>query len=326
MHSISRPTPALGGLTLAGIALAGAALAAIGQSAPTLSGVTPNLQQREVKLIDAASDFVLTDWGTVFTDAQANLTALQADIAAVPLQSDLETLFGGFSTELTADLQSSATAFQTFADSLPDTLQSVSTDLAAGKFTDAFVTLDTTGLNSLEDIGKPLFDLLNTTARGTGEITELGILGTLAQDATNAFNSVFTTGGAFELSKALLTPEITATFELANNFDAIEASFASGDYTEALAEIQNIPSGYIGALLNGFVPVVDGVPTTEAFPGLLDLNSGALEYFFVTIPTEIANSLGISATDTAASTLVDSASLIDPTSFADLVTSLFGSL
>lgn len=338
MHVVSRFAPPTAGmptalpgranaarLAVAGVALAGAALIVVGPAAQTLPVGQPAVQQREVALVDAASDFVETSWSTVVSEAEGNLSTLQTEIAAVPLHADLETLFGGFSSELSTDLQGSESALTTYLDSLPATFSTALTDLEAGQFTNAFAALDVNSLDSLEDIAKPLFDLLSTTSRTTGEVTEVGILGTLAQDAVNAFDNVFSTGGAFSLAKALLTPDITADFELANNLDAIEASFSDGDYSQALTEIENIPSGYIGALLNGFTPYVDGVQPNEAFPGLLD-SGGALDYFFVTIPTDIANALGVSTTDAAASAAVDATSLVDPISFADLASSLLGSL
>lgn len=266
---------------IAGIALAGAGLiAAIPTGSPTL----PNVQHHEVRLVDQYVNPI--DPATVFPDALDNVQNLQAAIASNPLNDSLTTLFTGYSDRLAASFETSATAFQELFDTYPTTLQTALGLVADGEYVQAYTELNSFGLESLEGLAAPLYELVSGR-RGEG------ILNDLAQQTYNAINAISTRGDVNGFAESLLGPNITANFEAALIADNIDDAITTGDYNDAFNDLLNAPSQILGAYLNGaeFPFVENG----EAFPGLLT-EGGPFQFLFVTIPTQIANAISAPAT------------------------------
>jgi hypothetical protein len=293
-------------LLIACVALAGVALIALNPEAPTL----PNVQHRAVQLTAGEED-----WSQVLTTAEDNLTTLESEAATAnsDLSSALGTELGGFETQISTAFTGAETGLQNsidggwygnddgyvfglFGGTVTDpangisetgsTLQEITTALDQGNLLNAFSYFDTWSLETLDHTLKPLLSpLLDETSHG---VTTLSIPTELSQIQTNLLETFGTYNELKALSDAVLSPELSVAFGLSTDLDGIATDLSSGDYTQALTDIGNLPSDLSGDFLNGWL---DPVPGAEAFPGLIT-DAGLLDELLVTWPEQLVTALG----------------------------------
>jgi hypothetical protein len=293
-------------LLIAGLALLGAGLVAVNPSTPSL----PTVQHRAVQLTAGEQD-----WSQVLTTAEDNLTTLESEAATAnsDLSSALGTELGGFETQISTAFTGAETGLQNsidggwygnddgyvfglFGGTVTDpangisetgsTLQEITTALDQGNLLNAFSYFDTWSLETLDHTLKPLLSpLLDETSHG---VTTLSIPTELSQLQTNLLETFGTYNELKALSDAVLSPELSVAFGLSTDLDGIATDLSSGDYTQALTDIGNLPSDLSGDFLNGWL---DPVPGAEAFPGLIT-DAGLLDELLVTWPEQLVTALG----------------------------------
>jgi hypothetical protein len=318
-------------LMIAGVAVLGASLIAVNPGAPPL----PEVQHRAVQL--TAGEL---DWSQVVAESETNLQTLEGEAATAnaDLSSAFSTEFGGFGTQVATDFSDAETGVQQaisggwygdddgyvfglFPGSLDgadgiqtgSTLQEISTALDQGSLFNAFAYFDTFSLEAFDHIVQPLIAPLLTDTSDSG-VTTLPIPGELLQALANVYDQLFSYDNVVTLGNAMLSPAISAIFALTGDLDTIGTEFSSGDYTQGLSDLSNLPSDVTGALLNGFTQTnpVDG--DSEPFTGLL--NSGSLLYeLLVDGPTQLATALGESTASASAESI--------STALPDLLSGLF---
>lgn len=308
------------GLLIAGIAAAGTSLIAMNPT--TLTADASGVQHRAVKLVAGEET-----WSQVVAAAEANVQTLEE--SATGSSSDLSSAFSALSTEFGGQISSALTGvesgiqnsldggwygsddgyvFGLFGGSVsgPDgietgsTLQEISTSLEQGNLLNAFSYFDAWSLESVDHTLKPLLSpLLDETSKGA---TTLSIPVELSQIQTNLLETFGNYNELKALGDALLAPEISVAFGFSQDLQGIATDFSSGDFTQALTDLNNLPSDLTGDLLNGYPLAVSG----EAFTGLL--NSGSvLEELLATWPEQLATALGDSTSAAAADAVTTSA-------------------
>jgi hypothetical protein len=293
-------------LLIAGVALAGAGLIAANPGAPT----RPTVQHRAVQLTAGEED-----WSQVLTASEDNLTTLESEATTAnsDLSSALSTELSGFETQISTAFTGPETGLQNsidggwygsddgyvfglFGGTVTDpangvsetgsTLQEISTALDQGNLLNAFSYFDTWSLETADHTLKPLLSpLLDETSKG---VTTLSIPAELSQTFTNELEEFGNYNELKALSDAVLSPELSVVFGLSTDLDGIATDLSSGDYTQALTDIGNLPSDLSGDFLNGWT---DPVPGAEAFPGLIT-DAGLLDELLVTLPEQFVTALG----------------------------------
>jgi hypothetical protein len=293
-------------LLIAALALLGAGLVAVNPSTPSL----PTVQHRAVQLTAGEQD-----WSQVLTTAEDNLTTLESEAATAnsDLSSALGTELGGYETQISTAFTGAETGLQNSIDGgwygsddgyvfglfggtvtnpatgiseTGSTLQEITTALDQGNLLNAFSYFDTWSLETLDHTLKPLLSpLLDETSHG---VTTLSIPTELSQLQTNLLETFGTYNELKALSDAVLSPELSVAFGLSTDLDGIATDLSSGDYTQALTDIGNLPSDLSGDFLNGWL---DPVPGAEAFPGLIT-DAGLLDELLVTWPEQLVTALG----------------------------------
>jgi hypothetical protein len=288
-------------LTIAGVALVGASLIAVNPGTPTL----PEVQHRAVQLTAGEED-----WSQVVAQAEANVQTLETEAATA--NSDVASAFSALSTEFSGQIRTAVTGTETgiqnaldggwygsddgyvfglFGGSVsgPDgletgsTLTEISTALQAGDTLSAFSYADAFFLETLDHTLKPLLSpLLDETSKGA---TTLSIPVELSQLQTSLLETFGNYNELKAFGDATLAPVLSVGFGLSQDLEGISTDLSSADYTQALADLNNVPSDLTGDLINGY-------PTaTDAFTGLL--NSGSiLQELLVTWPEQLATALG----------------------------------
>lgn len=307
-------------LLIGGIAAAGASLIAMNPTTPTADA--SDVQHRAVKLVAGEET-----WSQVLAAAEANVQTLEE--SATGSSSDLSSAFSALSTEFGGQISSALTGvesgiqnsldggwygsddgyvFGLFGGSVsgPDgietgsTLQEISTALEQGNLLNAFSYFDAWSLESVDHTLKPLLSpLLDETSKGS---TTLSIPVELSQIQTNLLETFGNYNELKALGDALLAPELSVAFGLSQDLQGIATDFSSGDFTQALTDLNNLPSDLTGDLLNGYPLAVSG----ESFTGLLNAGS-ILEELFVTWPEQLATALGESTSAAAAEAATTSA-------------------
>lgn len=267
-----------------------AALAAAGAG---LIAANPGVEHRAVTLTAGEET-----WSEVVAATEGNLQTLET--GASTASTELSAAFTALSTEFGGQFSSALTGFDSgvqnaidggwygsddgYVEGLfpgtiiggPDspytsigTLAEVSNALQAGQSEQAFSYLDTYFLETLDHTLKPLLGpLLDETTKGA---TTLSIPVELSQIQTNLLETFGTYNELKAFGDATLSPLLGAGFGLSEDIDNIAADLSGGDYTQALADLNNLPSDVTGDFLNGF-------PSTgEPFTGLLSFSSTAAD-------------------------------------------------
>ncbi|WNG89302.1 hypothetical protein C6A87_009085 [Mycobacterium sp. ITM-2016-00317] len=311
------------------MAIAGASVIAINPVAPTL----PVVQERAVELsgwidpIGVVGDTITTTVRNLGTQGAGILTeglpAAWEIITASSLYSEIATavfnpfpgfeqFFGNLSTYATTigtGLKESAAGSAEHYGKLPEALQTAWDFVLQGQFTKAFATITSWNIFGLGELGwplEPIFKIPGEIARDFGLKSVAAVLDVLLV-ADNA-----TTGYAY----SLLSPPITAVYQLTDILNVVSASIYDGDWVTAISEVINAPAKVLNAFLNGYQPSV--AAEWEFFPGVFS-KDGPIDAFFVQLPKAIAAALaGVAAgdEDTETGTAADELSLVSSPALA----------
>jgi hypothetical protein len=302
-------------LIIAGVALIGASLVAVNPMTP--SSDLSNVQHRAVKLVDEAT------WSDVVSTADIYLSNLEA--GSTTASADLSEAFTALSNEFGGQLSTALTGaasgienslyggwyggddgyvFGLFGGTVTDTtndsmhgvsetgstLQEISTALETGQYEAAFSYFDTWSLETSDHTLKSLLNpILDVTSKSTG--TTLSIPVELSQIQTNLLETFGTYTELKNFSDALLSPELGVGFALSQDIQGIATDFSSGDTTDALTALDDLPSDLTNALVNGW----DSGSGAEPFLGLLTdtdaATGGLLQELLVTLPEQLAGAL-----------------------------------
>jgi hypothetical protein len=301
-------------LMIAGVAVAGAGLFAI--SAPTTDG--PQVQHRAVKL--AAGE---VDWTTFLSNLESNLATLQTE--GTTSSTELSTALGNVSDAFSTQISTAVTGFDTGVNNAlfggwyggddgyvfgifggepvtgadgPETgslIQVLSNDFAnistnPNGSEQLYSDLNNYELELLDHTAKPLLaPLLDETSKG---VTTYSIPEELSQIQTNLINEFGTYNELKDLAQTVLSPEISGNFALTGDLDNISSAFTAGDSTTALADLNNLSSDVLNAIVNGYdagINPVDG--SEELFPGLINAGS-FLDEVYTTFTEQFVSALG----------------------------------
>jgi hypothetical protein len=291
-------------LIIAGVALIGASLVAVNPGTPAL----PQVQHRAVQL--TAGEL---DWSQVVAESEANVQTLETD--ATTANADVSSAFGALGTEFGGQFSTAFTGLETGINNAlfggwygsddgyvfglfggepvlggPDaiaptgsTLTEISQALSSGDSLSAFSYADEYFLELLDHTLKPLLSpLLDETSKGA---TTFSIPVELSQIQTNLLETFGTYNEVKALGDATLAPVLSVGFGFFQDLEGISTDLSSADYTQALTDLNNLPSDLTDDLLNGY-------PTaTEAFTGLLNTGS-ILDELLVTWPEQLTTALG----------------------------------
>ncbi|ABM13530.1 hypothetical protein H7I42_10570 [Mycolicibacterium vanbaalenii PYR-1] len=298
-----RPTKLLG----ATVAIAGASVIAIGPVAPTL----PAAQDRAVELsawidpIGVWGDTIATTVQNLGTQGAGLLTeglpaaweiittsSLYSEIASAVFNPapGLERFFGNLSTyaaTIKTGLEESNAGTAEHYAKLPAALQTAWDFVLQGQFTKAFATITSWSIFGLGELGwplEPVFKIPGEIARDFGLTAVGAVLDTLLV-SDNA-----TTGYAY----SLLSPPITAIYQLTDILNVVSASIYDGDWVTAVSEVVNAPAKVLNAFLNGYQPSV--AAEWEFFPGVFS-KDGPIDALFVQLPKAIAAALAALSED-----------------------------
>lgn len=290
-------------LLVAALAAVGAGLIAANPMSPStdLEGV----QSRAVTLTAGEET-----WSEVIAAAETNLQTLET--GASTASTELSTAFTGLSTEFGGQFSSALTGFDSGVQNAIDggwygsddgyvfgllggtvtnpatgisetgsTLQEISTALEQGNLLNAFSYYDAYSLEAVDHTLKPLLSpLLDETSHGA---TTLSIPVELSQIQTSLLETFATYNEAKAGLDALVAPELSVAFGLSQDVQGIAADFSSGDFTQGLTDLNNLPSDLTGDLLNGYPLTASG----ETFTGLLNTGS-IVQELLVTWPEQLA--------------------------------------
>lgn len=168
------------------------------------------------------------------------------------------------------------------------TLQEISTALDQGSLLNAFSYFDAWSLETIDHTLNPLMSPI-VTETGDDGVTTLSIPDQLLQTFTNEYTSFVSYADLKALLNAVSVPELSVAFGLTTDLDTVATELSSGDYSQALTDIGNLPSDLTGDLLNGWTDPYTG--TGEAFTGLLNAGS-LLDELLVTWPEQFVTALG----------------------------------
>jgi hypothetical protein len=264
-----------------------AALAAVGAGLIAANPITPstdlsNVQHQAVKLT-AGEEY----WSEVVAASEAYLSDLQTNGATA--STELSTAFTGLSNDFGGQFSTALTGFDTgvqnaidggwyggddgYVEGLlpgtiiggPDspftsigTLAEISNALQAGDSEQAFSYVDTYFLELLDHTLKPLLSpLLDETSHGA---STLSIPVELSQLQTNLLETFGTYNELKALGDATLSPFLGAGFGFFQDIGTIQGDLAGGDYSQALTDLQNLPSDVTGDFLNGFPGTAEPSP------------------------------------------------------------------
>jgi hypothetical protein len=303
-----------------------AALAAVGASLIAVNPTTPstelaNVQHQAVKLMSGEET-----WSQVVAASETYLSDLQTNAATA--STEVSTASGNLSAEFSGQIGTAFTGFETgiqnaidggwygsddgYVEGLfpgtiiggPDspfpsigTLAEISNALQAGDSEQAFSYVDTYFLELLDHTLKPLLSpLLDETTQGA---STLSIPVELSQLQTNLLETFGTYNELKAFGDATLSPFLGAGFGLFQDIGNIQTDLAGGDYTQALTDLQNLPSDVTGDFLNGFPN------TAEPFTGLISFSdnpadASILQDLLVVWPEQLASALTESTTSAAA--------------------------
>lgn len=270
-------------LLAAGVAVAGAGLLAVAPVVPQ------GVQHRAVQLTST--------WDT----ASDNLDSLMALISANPdpVGTALGDLFGSYSDVAETSLEGSMAGIEGIwsglgpAQGLETLLPQISDLIADGNITEAYSQLNTEMLFDMLNVFQPLFNYI--PYQETEEVAGLAGLGaTMMRDFANV-QDVFADFATWKaMSEALMSPVISATFALTDNFTD------TGDH---------VPQDVLDAFLNGYIPWGPAEGSDETHHALVGFltEGGPIDYFYRELPEEIAAALTQNLSDDAPETAALSA-------------------
>ena len=287
-------------LLMAGVALVGASAIAINPAVPALPAT---VQDRAVELsawidpIAVWSDTISTTVNSVVGRGSdlamvtlpalwqiASSPELYDEVAGivfnpVPGLTQFFTDLPGYAETIGSGLAGSSAGLTEHFNELPATLESAWNNVLNGQFTLAFRDVISWSIFGLGEAGWPLFpafEIPGDIARGFGAEKIGEVLDVLFVGGGNA-----ATGYAY----SLLSPPITAMYQLTDILNVISGSLYEGDLVTALSEVVNAPAKVLNAFLNGYQPSV--AAEWETFPGLFS-EDGPIDAFFVQLPKAIA--------------------------------------
>jgi hypothetical protein len=297
-------------LLVAAFAAVGASLIAVNPMSPSTD--LSDVQHRAVKLTAGEET-----WSEVVAASETYLSDLQTNAATA--STELSTASSALSGEFGGQFSTALTGFDTgvqnaidggwygsddgYVEGLfpgtiiggPDspftsigTLAEISNALQAGNSEQAFSDVDTYFLELLDHTLKPLLaPLLDETSKGA---TTLSIPVELSQIQTNLLETFGTYNELKAFGDATLSPFLGAGFGLFQDIGNIQTDVAGGDYTQALTDLQNLPSDVTGDFLNGFPS------TAEPFTGLISFSdipadASILQDLLVVWPEQLASAL-----------------------------------
>jgi hypothetical protein len=298
-------------LMIAGLAVAGVGLFAL--NAPMSAG--PLVQHHDVKLASGE-----VDWTTFLSNTEASLAALQTEGATA--STELSTGLGNVSEAFSTQISTALTGFETGVNnalfggwyggddgyvfglfggepvtgangvetgSLIQTLttdfQNISTNPNGGE--QLFSDLNNYELEVLDHTLKPLLSpLLDETSKG---VTTLSIPVELSQIQTQLLTAFGDYNELKGVSETLLSPEISGFFALSADMDAINTATAAGDTATATADLQNLGSDVLNAVVNGWEPPAGA--EGDLFPGLIGAGS-FLDELYTTWTTQFLDAFG----------------------------------
>ena len=285
---------------MAGVALVGASAIAINPAAPALPAT---VQDRAVEL--SAWIDPIAVWGDTISTTFNSVVGRGSDLAMVTLPAlwqiasspelydevagivfnpvpgltQFFTDLPGYAETIGSGLAGSSAGLTEHFNELPATLESAWNNVLNGQFTLAFRDVISWSIFGLGEAGWPLFpafEIPGDIARGFGAEKIGEVLDVLFVGGGNA-----ATGYAY----SLLSPPITAMYQLTDILNVISGSLYEGDWVTALSEVVNAPAKVLNAFLNGYQPSV--AAEWETFPGLFS-EDGPIDAFFVQLPKAIA--------------------------------------
>ena len=328
-------------LMIAGVAVAGVGLFTL--NAPTPAG--PLVQHHDVKLASGE-----VDWTTFVANVEDNLATLQTEGATS--STELSTALGNVSDAFSTQISAALTGFDTGINNAlfggwyggddgyvfglfggepvmgadgPETgslLATLSNDFAnistnPNGSEQLFSDINVYELELLDHTLKPLLaPLLDETTKG---VTTYSIPVELSQIQTNLLEQFGTYNELKDLAQTVLSPEISGMFALSSDLDSISAAFTAGDSTTGLADLNNLGSDVLNAVVNGYDAGINPIDGTEnLFPGLISAGS-FLDELYTTFTQQFIDALGTLGADSASSVAAESVS----TALPDLFTGLF---
>jgi hypothetical protein len=276
-----------------------------------VAATLPGVQQRALQL--AGDGTSLGDgadaWSQLITSTGDSLSALGNEIAAdpFPVLTQLGSNLSGYAETIGTSLQDSFDGMERVIagdpsdpERLPgllETLQTVSADLQDGNYSDAYAAYDVFSLEALKFVFKPLTPILGIPDEMVQDFADLSHEFFTADDDTVYYTLK-------DAAYALLSPPISAFFELSNSLDSIDSP----------QDLFDMPARVLNAFLNGYTyPGQD-----EPFAGLLT-DGGPVDYLLVSLPQEIAGALDASASEPAEALGASVAELTSAPDVADTV-------
>jgi hypothetical protein len=300
---------------IAGIAVAGAGLFAL--NAPIATG--PLVQHHDVKLASGE-----VDWTTFLSNTEASLAALQTEDTTA--STELSTGLGNVSDVFSTQIGTALTGFETginnalfggwyggddgyvfglFGGEPVTGADGVETGSLIEVLSNDFANISTNPegaeqlysdfnnytLELLDHTLKPLLaPLLDETSKG---VTTLSIPVELSQVQTNLLEAFGNYNELKGVAETVLSPEISGFFALSSDLDAISAATTAGDTATATADLDNLGSDVLNAIVNGFEPGASG--ESDLFPGLVGAGS-FLDELYTTWTTQFLDAFGTLAT------------------------------
>jgi len=298
-------------LLIAGVAIAGASVIAINPVAPSLS--LSAVQDRAVELSAWVDPFAT--WGDTISTTVENLgirgselatsslpslwqivtnQSIYDDVAAiitnpVPGLQQFFTKLPGYTEIISSGFEEAHAGMQEHFGKLPETFSAAWDLVLQGKFTQAFAEVTSWLVFGLGEAGWPLFpafEIPGEIARDLGAPNIAEVLDVLFVGDNAA------TGYAY----SLLSPPITAIYQLTDILNVVSGSLYEGDWVTAVSEVINAPAKVLNAFLNGYQPSV--AAEWETFPGLFS-EDGPINTLFVKLPKAIAEALSAPSEEAA---------------------------
>ncbi|MDZ4232231.1 MAG: hypothetical protein U1C73_00375 [Dietzia sp.] len=208
------------------------------------------------------------------------------DVAAiitnpVPGLQQFFTKLPGYTEIISSGFEEAQAGLQEHFGKLPETFSAAWDLVLQGKFTQAFAEVTSWLVFGLGEAGWPLFpafEIPGEIARDLGAPNIAKVLDVLFVGDNAA------TGYAY----SLLSPPLTAIYQLTDILNVVSGSLYEGDWVTAVSEVINAPAKVLNAFLNGYQPSV--AAEWETFPGLFS-EDGPINTLFVKLPKAIAEAL-----------------------------------
>ncbi|MCV7177306.1 hypothetical protein [Mycolicibacterium sphagni] len=235
------------------------------------------------------------------TNAGVLGTAWLAD--PLPIARQVAQNWIGYGGIVSTALGDAAAGLNTYlTTSLPQYLQTVFQQLAAGEPAAAASTINEAIGSAILNVGVPFFPVTNIPSAITDNLTA-------------AVKSLTSIGTLFGLLIAGISPATGVIQAAGDSAQVIVDSLGAGHYGAAVQALINIPPTLVGAFINGYTPA-----GSSQMPGLLSppdengYNAGLVYTLLVTIPKAIATAITpASASASAAARLAEPATSVEAT-------------